>query len=344
MALLDSLQLKWEAWRLRREADSLSGRAGPAGAAAIRSPAARLRRRRLLAAAAVLAIIPLYYLIGGILSHSIDESLDLRPGTADLPPGGSVTIGMTSAVLARELETGWVPNDPWFYPTAWLDNMPAFQRGVVIGLRPVVLEMRDRVGRTRGSGSTDEDLERAYSTLSYPPDLWWMGLEWPFLRASSETNYREAIDSLRSYNQRLSRKEALFERRADSLYGALDRVALGLGSASAALDTQVRQGSQGWIDTEADDRFYEVKGQAYASYLVLAGLREDYAVLLRQRELQNVWAEMMRSLQELIAIDPLYVSNGEPGGLFIKNHLTEQGFYLLRVRTQLREITAILDQ
>jgi Uncharacterized protein conserved in bacteria (DUF2333) len=343
MTWLDSLQLKWEAWRLRREADSLSGRTTQ-GTGPVAPQGSRRRFGWMLLPLGVLLILPLYYGIGGALTHKIDEALDFRPSPADLPAGGSVTVGMVAAVMAREIDYGWTPNDPWFYPTAWLDNMPAFQRGLVSGSRQVVLEMRDHVGRTRGSGQTDASLELAYSTLSYPPDYWWMGTQWPFLRASSETSYREAIDALRTYNDRLSRKDALFERRSDSLYAALDRVALGLGAASATLDKQVSTHSKGWFDSKADDRFYEVKGQAYASYLILAGLREDYAVLLRQRELQNIWAEMMRSLQELIAIDPLYVSNGEPGGLLIKNHLTEQGFYLLRVRTQLREITSVLEK
>lgn len=343
MTWLNSLHLKWEAWRLRREADTLSSRPGVTAA----RPTGQLRsrfRRWAIIGGGFLALILAYYGLGAILSHRIDATMDFRPSPADLPPGGSVTVGMMSGILDRELQAGWVPNDPWFYPTAWMDNTPAFQRGLVVGMRQVVLEMRDHIGRTRGSGSTDEDLEKAYSTLSYPPDLWWMGTEWPFLRSSSETSYRETVDALRSYNQRLSRKEALFERRADSLYATLDRIALGLGAASASLDRQVAEHSRDWHDGEADDRFYEVKGQAYATYLILIGLREDYAGLIRQRELQNVWSAMMRSLQEMIAIDPLYVSNGEPGGLLVKNHLTEQGFYLLRVRTQLREVTSILEQ
>jgi hypothetical protein len=38
----------------------------------------------------------------------------------------------------------------------------------------------------------------------------------------------------------------------------------------------------------------------------------------------------------------LIVWNGYPDGLLIPNHLAAQGFYLLRARTQLRELTSIL--
>jgi hypothetical protein len=39
---------------------------------------------------------------------------------------------------------------------------------------------------------------------------------------------------------------------------------------------------------------------------------------------------------------PLVIINGRPDGLFLPNHLAVEGFYLLRARTQLREITNIL--
>jgi hypothetical protein len=41
-------------------------------------------------------------------------------------------------------------------------------------------------------------------------------------------------------------------------------------------------------------------------------------------------------------LDPLIVVNSEPDGLVAPSHLAVQGFYLLRARTRLREITNIL--
>ena len=41
-------------------------------------------------------------------------------------------------------------------------------------------------------------------------------------------------------------------------------------------------------------------------------------------------------------LDPWVVWNGYPDGFLIPNHLAAQGFYLLRARTQLREISSIL--
>ena len=43
-------------------------------------------------------------------------------------------------------------------------------------------------------------------------------------------------------------------------------------------------------------------------------------------------------------LDPWIVWDGYLDGLLIPNHLAAQGFYLLRARTQLREISNILQK
>jgi len=53
---------------------------------------------------------------------------------------------------------------------------------------------------------------------------------------------------------------------------------------------------------------------------------------------------MMRSLRTAAAMDPLIVANGASDGFLVPSHLAAQGFYLLRVRTQLREVTDILQK
>ena len=81
--------------------------------------------------------------------------------------------------------------------------------------------------------------------------------------------------------------------------------------------------------------------EAHALLIEDPNLRHEIEQLIRQRGLANVWAETMTSLEALLAIDPLVVLNSD--GVF-KNHLSEQGFALLRARIQLREITAILQK
>jgi hypothetical protein len=141
-------------------------------------------------------------------------------------------------LLDREVNGyGWKPNNPWLYPTALMDNMPNFQLGILASLRPVGLELRDSVGRLRGSGGTDTDLEAVYTAISYAPDRWLLGSKFPFLGMSSESQYRDAIKGLRGYNARVGTGQAIYERRVDTLVRLLDRLALSACKSPAACST-----------------------------------------------------------------------------------------------------------
>jgi len=57
---------------------------------------------------------------------------------------------------------------------------------------------------------------------------------------------------------------------------------------------------------------------------------------------ETVWQQMLESLRTAAEMNPAIVSNGAGDGLFTPSHLEVQGFYLLRARTQLREVANIL--
>jgi len=52
----------------------------------------------------------------------------------------------------------------------------------------------------------------------------------------------------------------------------------------------------------------------------------------------------MASLRTAAEMDPLIVANGKQDGLFVPSHLSAQGFYLLRARTQLKEVADALTK
>jgi hypothetical protein len=64
--------------------------------------------------------------------------------------------------------------------------------------------------------------------------------------------------------------------------------------------------------------------------------------VIRERNLTSAWNGTVETFRIAAALDPWIVWNGYPDGLLIPNHLAAQGFYLLRARVQLRELTAIL--
>ncbi len=292
----------------------------------------------------VLVALLLYYPVGMIWVHEIDDDADFRAPAAETELGGSATVAIVAALIEREVDIHrWVANDPFFEPAWMLDNMPAYQQGAISALARFAFELTDQIARTRGSSQTDTDLQEAAGLLQYSGTKWIFDFSTSLIpTATSEAQYRKARRALLAYNRRLGEGNAVFERRVDNLLATVDRIALDLGASSAALDQRISEHSSDLIDYEADDLFYNVKGKAYAYYLVLRELSVDFEGVIAERELGAVWSQMLASMRATATLDPWVVVNAEPDGQILPSHLAAQGFYLLRARTQLREITNIL--
>ncbi len=285
----------------------------------------------------------LYYPAGMIWVHRIDADPDFAASAGDVTPGQSRAVAVAAALIDREVNINrWTANDPFFLPAAALDNMPNFQQGVIAAVARFTIEMTDQIARTRGSSEVDSDLDKALGLLKYPGTIWIFDLSTSWApTASSEAQYRAGLRSLRSYNARLAEGNAMFERRADNLIVILDRIAADIGSSSASLDRQIRENS-GLFDLHADDLFYGVKGRLYAYYLILRELAIDFGNILDDRDLAPAWARMLDSFRASAELEPWVIVNGPPDSQLLPSHLAAQGFYLLRARTQLREISNIL--
>ena len=292
----------------------------------------------------LLAFVLLYYPVGMYLAHEINDDVDYTVPADRLLPNGSRAVSMATALIGRETEdTPWVANSPWFLPSSALDNMPNFQIGLMYALSRFAIEMTDALGRSRGSSQVDADLDKASGLLKYDGRIWiWEPSTSLMPTASAEQQYKSAKKSLESYNARLNDGNAVFDRRADNLIAFLDRVSADLGSASASLDAQAKASNAGWFDTKADDVFYATKGRLYGYYLLLRELGIDFKDVIAEKKVENVWQQMLDSLRTAAEMNPAIVSNGAGDGLFVPSHLEVQGFYLLRARTQLREVSNIL--
>jgi len=294
---------------------------------------------RLLAVLFVFAL--LYYPVGMMIVHKVDDQIPLD---VDVQPGQSHSVAIAARLIQRETDVHpWVANDPWFLPGAALDNMPNFQQGIVYALSRFAIEMSDQIGRTRGSSEVDSDLDKAAGLLKYAGDVW----VWDFSvslapTAPSDSQYRAARRSLISYNDRLARGEATFDTRADNLQTTLERIAADLGSGSAVIDTYILENSGSIIDFHADDIYYRNKGRLYAYYLLLDAMRTDFKDVIGEKDVTKAWDQMLQSLKIAASAQPLVVINGDPDSFWRPSHLTSQGFYLLRARTQLKEVANIL--
>jgi hypothetical protein len=291
---------------------------------------------------AVVALLVLYYPLGALIVENIDDDPQFKP--TGVTAGESRAVAIAADLVTREVDVHtWTPMQPFFVPAGILDNMPNFQRGIAAALGRFSTELMDQLGRTRGSSQTDRDLEQARGFLNEQPNVWvWQPSVsfWP--SATSAQKYRAGRDRLIAYNKRLGSGQAVFERRADNLQALLDRIANDHGSDSAVIDQHIIEQAGNLFDTHCDDIFYFNKGRLYANYLLLRELGQDFDGIIREKGLASSWTATVETFRIASALDPWVVWNGYPDALLIPNHLAAQGFYLLRARTQLREITAIL--
>ena len=299
-------------------------------------------RRVLISLGAIVALVVVYFIGGAIWVHEIDDDPTFDAEIV-VPENASRAVAVAADLVSREVDQNrWVANDPFFQPGYLLDNMPAYQTGVVNAVGRFTTELRDRVARVRGSSAVDPDLESAAGRLNYPGDVWifeWSGTP---VQPSSESQYRRGVEDLRRYNERLAQGQAIYERRADNLLATLDRISGDLGAASAALTQEVDEGSTNFLDFNADQMFYSIKGKLYAYYMILRELEQDFPGVIREKNLQANWADLLTSLRLGATLYPWVVSNGPLDSMATPNHLAAEGFLLLRVRTKLDEIIDIL--
>ena len=250
---------------------------------------------------------------------------------------------MAEALILREtVDNRWTANDPVFFPTAFHDNMPNYQRGMLRAISRFTMELENQIGRLRGSSAIDRDLERAVGLLQFPTDVWLFDFDQSFLPIQpADTQYEAAARALRSFNTRVAAGIAVFETRADALALTVERMASELGSRAAIVDEHVSR--DGFIiDFMSDDIFYFNKGMAYASYLLLRELGRDFEGVIRAQGLTRVWQQALDSLREASQQKPLVVLNSSGANSFLANHLHLQGFYLKRAILQLDEVARVI--
>lgn len=248
---------------------------------------------------------------------------------------------------------------PW-EATPFFDNKASFQKGALSSVRRFSLELTDTLGRVRGTSGADPDLEAARGLLQLDDRTWIFNpfdARLPLLATSAASSYRSAIRQLGEYNDRLTTCEALFDARADNLYQLLDRITKEIGSTvdqisqrsqSRRYDVNTHEyveatgNSRGWFDFRADNYFHEARGRMYAYHGLMQATRADFADVIRQRDLGDVWDRMEAHIAEAAALAPLIVSNGREDGMFTPAHLSVMAQNMLRARANMTELRDIL--
>lgn len=345
MEISQALRRRLRGWRT--SLSQTRARAVEAGASiqlpgleVLNHPRAGFAARIALIAALVLFVV--YPFVAWLYSGIDDDPLFSAPASM-WRPGMSHSVAAVSALIDLEVnQHEWTPNDPWFWPSALLDDKPNYQMGMMAALARYSNDLSDRLGRANANAPADGDLQAARDALRYPPDIWLWKPQISLWAGSTESRYRGALESLSAYNDHLASGQATFTASADNLRSVVAHMADDLDLSAAQIENHMR-GHSGFALGAADDIFYATKGKAYAYYILLKEMQPDFETVIRERDLAKRWSDMLTSLRAAISMRPTIVRDGAADSSFAPCHLCAQGFYLLRTREKLRDIEGALQ-
>jgi len=279
-------------------------------------------------------LVALYYAVGGQLVHRIDAD----PGFAEdvaVPAGGSTLVATTAALIRREVDRhGWVANDPIIFPSGLLDDMAAYQTGLIGSARAVVDALAV-------DGPAPAELAAARAALAVPPDRWTFDLTRSFApQEATESSYRDAVDALDRFNAELA--AGTYALAGDP--AAVAALVAGFAdtvdaAARAGLDHVEARGGR-WLDTTADDRFQTTRAVLYARLLLLRALAADHPDLFEGDD--TALRDALERLERAAALGPWYVTNGPADGQWRPSHVATQAAYALDAGAALRALAATL--
>ncbi|MDP5188092.1 DUF2333 family protein [Alishewanella sp. SMS8] len=272
----------------------------------------------------------------------------------------------TTTALIQVSETllnkpgGYMANDV-LPPFSLLDNMPAWEFGVLEMSRDLALALRKDFSRSQSQSAENAFLKVAQPQLNIDHQSWML--------PSAESEYRKAIEQFYMYRQALmdpKQNDSQFYARADNLRDWLKNVEKRLGSYSQRLsasvgqerlntdlagDAAARQSTttpeKQWLKTswwKLDDEFYEARGATWALLQYLRAIEVDFADVLERR---NAMVSLQQIIRELEATQqPIWspmVLNGSGFGV-LANHSLVMANYISRANAALIDLSELLIQ
>lgn len=284
----------------------------------------------------------------------IQRQINYSKTTASTPLAKGVATTSALIAIAETLidkNGGYISNDV-FPPGIWLDNMPHWERGVVMQLRDTTQILRSSLSQSNLNHDLDLDLQKAEVRFNFSNSSWGF--------PATESQYRSGIEHLQAYNFRLLKSglgnaqfHADAEHLNDYLAGVEQRLkvlsqcltaSVGPKTNSSSVEADSRETKKivsslytktPWY--KVDDVFYEARGSSWALIAVLQAVEIDFADALQNKNARASYEQIIRELkptQELV-FSPV-ILNGDGFGL-VANHSLTMASYLARAQTAISD-------
>jgi len=225
-------------------------------------------------------------------------------------PKGVAFVEASIKPLGYELEErwwGWRPNDL----INITDNVNNFQMGVLEVTRRTTVALAERISRTGTTDAFDENLEQAMNWFMVKATSYWF--------PSAESKYREGLEELEVYLEKLKAGKATFYTRTDNLIPMLASFEDLLGSCDENLVKQINEDGSPVSFFAADDYFFYTQGVASAMGTVLEAVHHDFLLTLESRHGTELLHHAIVSCRQAAEIDPWIVLDRDLSSIFA-NH------------------------
>ena len=264
---------------------------------------------------------------------------------------GYTTASTLHTIMATLLDKpgGFISNDI-LPPGVFMDNMPAWEFGVLVQSRDLARAFRKEFSRSQSQSTEDVNLKIAEPQFNFDNKSWAL--------PSSESEYRRGNKELMEYLDRLagqSNNKAQFYARADNLADWLSDVSTRLGSLSQRLsasviedkpqlesDENTRYVRTPWI--KVDDVFYEARGTSWALIHILRAVEVDFIYTLQDKNALVSLRQIIRELEATQAnVWSPFILNGSGFGV-LANHSLVMASYIARANTAIIDLRRLLEQ
>jgi hypothetical protein len=316
-----------------------------------------------------IALFALFYGVGVYWSFYPDL-MDVRKNVSqeaqaknEIPVVGYTTTTTLIEVAETLLHKpgGYLSNDA-SPPSVFLDNMPAWEFGVLEMTRDLALVMRKDFSRSQSQSLVNKHLQDAQPRFNIDSKSW--------VVPSAESEYSAAIESLYKYRAALVQVElkdkSQFYARADNLKSYIDEVQKRLGSYSHRLsasvgiqqvnidlagDKNAKQSTYSAAELELktswwliDDVFYEARGASWALVHFLKAIEIDFDSVLKNKNAKISLQQIIKELEasQEILWSPM-VLNGDGFGV-LANHSLVMANYISRANAALIDLNKLLTE
>jgi hypothetical protein len=248
-------------------------------------------------------------------------------------PKGVAFVEAAIQPLDYELEErwwGWRPNDI----INVTDNVNNFQMGVLEVTRRTTVALAERISRTGTTDAFDENLEQAMNWFMVKASSYWF--------PSAESKYREGLEELDAYLQKLKESKATFYTRTDNLIPLLASLEDLLGSCDENLVKEVNEDGSAVSFFAVDNYFYYTKGVANSMATVLEAVHHDFIITLEARAGTELLHHAIVSCQKAASLDPWIILDRDLSSI-LANHRANMAAPISHARFYLGQLIKTLS-